>query len=56
MASVYKSRAVGRTTDFRLNEVKAPTRYSNYFEKIVLVERIREVRALIGFTAHRVAW
>jgi hypothetical protein len=39
-----------RTKDFRLKEVKPPTRYGKYFEKIVLVERLREVRALIGFT------
>ncbi len=27
-----------------------PKRYANYFEKIVLAERLREVRALVGFT------
>lgn len=39
-----------RTSDFRLKEVKPPKRYSQYFDKIVLAERLREVRALIGFT------
>lgn len=39
-----------RTDDFRLRQVKPPASYSKYFEKIVLVERLREVRSLIGFT------
>lgn len=39
-----------RTKDFRLKEVEPPKRYSKYFDKIVLAERLREVRALIGFT------
>ena len=39
-----------RTKDFRLQEVHAPRRFAGYFEKVVLVERVREVRALIGFT------
>jgi hypothetical protein len=36
--------------DFQLNSVNPPVSYSKYFDKIVLVERIREVRALVGFT------
>ncbi len=36
--------------EFQLRPVAPPTNYDQYFSKIVLVERIREVRALIGFT------
>jgi hypothetical protein len=39
-----------RTRDFRLREVRAPRRFTKYFEKVVLAERLREVRALVGFT------
>ena len=39
-----------KTKDFRLREVRAPRRFAGYFEKVVLVERVREVRALVGFT------
>lgn len=38
------------TPDFELDSVKAPQEYKEYFEKVVLVEKMREVRALIGFT------
>jgi len=38
------------TPDFELDPVKAPQEYQQYFEKVVLVEKMREVRALIGFT------
>ena len=38
------------TTDFWLTPVAAPKGYEQYFNKVVLVERLREVRALIGFT------
>lgn len=38
------------TSDFRLSSVTAPRGYESYFAKVVLVERLREVRALIGFT------
>jgi hypothetical protein len=36
--------------DFRLKAVAAPQGFERYFEDTVLVERIREVRALLGFT------
>jgi hypothetical protein len=36
--------------DFRLRQVPSPVEYSAWIEKVVLVERLREVRALIGFT------
>ncbi|MFN2134350.1 MAG: DrmB family protein [Candidatus Promineifilaceae bacterium] len=36
--------------EFRLTPVVPPQRYANYFDQVVLVERMREVRALIGFT------
>ena len=38
----------GRT--FKLRIVDPPTDFTKYFEKIVLVEKLREVRALVGFT------
>lgn len=36
--------------DFQLRVAPPPKRYAKYFEKIVLAERLREVRALVGFT------
>ena len=36
--------------DFRLREVAPPSGYGRYFERIVLAERLREVRSLVGFT------
>ena len=42
------SAAKGR--DFQLRIAAPPKRYAKYFEKIVLAERLREVRALVGFT------
>jgi len=38
------------TPDFQLREVPAPKGYEKYIQRVVLVERLREVRALIGFT------
>ncbi|MHC5739782.1 DrmB family protein [Nostoc sp.] len=38
------------TPDFQLRTVNPPSGYKNYFSQVVLVERLREVRALIGFT------
>lgn len=38
------------TSDFELTPVAPPQRYGKCFEKVVRVERLREVRALIGFT------
>lgn len=38
------------TDDFRLKPVQPPKGYESYFSKTVMVERLREVRALIGFT------
>lgn len=35
---------------FKLREVDPPQDYLQYFEKIVLVEKLREVKALVGFT------
>jgi hypothetical protein len=35
---------------FKLRMVNPPTDFAKYFEKIVLVEKLREVRALVGFT------
>lgn len=35
---------------FKLRVVEPPDGFTKYFEKIVLVEKLREVRALIGFT------
>lgn len=39
-----------RSRDFQLRAVPPPQRYTRYFEKIVLAERLREVRALVGFS------
>jgi len=36
--------------DFRLRVVDAPKQYKNVLEKVVLAERLREVRSLIAFT------
>ena len=36
--------------DFQLRVVPPPKRYVKYFEKVVLAERLREVRALVGFS------
>jgi hypothetical protein len=36
--------------DFELAPVLPPSGYEAYFEKVVRVERLREVRALVGFT------
>jgi hypothetical protein len=36
--------------DFKLKRVAPPMGFETYFEDTVLVERIREVRALLGFT------
>ena len=36
--------------DFKLRQVAPPKGFEEYFEGTVLVERIREVRALLGFT------
>jgi Domain of unknown function (DUF1998) len=38
------------TPNFRLRPEAPPTGYDAYFSKTVLIERLREVRALIGFT------
>lgn len=37
-------------TDFELTPVAPPVGFEAYFEKVVRVERLREVRALVGFT------
>ncbi|HEX9413670.1 MAG TPA: DrmB family protein, partial [Ktedonobacterales bacterium] len=42
--------AIPSTPDFRLAEVAVPQRYEAVFERVALVERLREVSALIGFT------
>ena len=36
--------------DFKLKRVAPPKGFETFFEDTVLVERIREVRALLGFT------
>ena len=42
--------AAEKSRDFQLRVVPSPDRYAKFFEKIVLAERLREVRALVGFT------
>ena len=39
-----------KSRDFQLRVATPPKRYAKYFEKIVLAERLREVRGLVGFT------
>lgn len=39
-----------KNRDFKLKRVAPPMGFETYFEDTVLVERIREVRALLGFT------
>lgn len=38
------------SSDFRLRVTDVPTQYEDRLDKVVLVERLREVSALIGFT------
>lgn len=38
------------SADFELTPVAAPVGFEAFFEKVVRVERLREVRALVGFT------
>lgn len=38
------------TVDFELTPVAPPAGFEEFFEKVVRVERLREVRALVGFT------
>ena len=42
--------SVAASKDFKLRIVNPPSRYAKYIEKVVLAERLREVRALVGFT------
>ena len=39
-----------QTEDFRLTQQEVPERFSDKIEQIILVERMREVRALTGFS------
>ncbi len=39
-----------QTPDFRLREAPVPPRFTGRLRRVVLVERLREVRALAGFT------
>ena len=38
------------SSDFQLKPELPPKGYESYFEQVVLIEKLREVRALIGFT------
>ncbi|ESQ15971.1 MAG: DUF1998 domain-containing protein [Thiohalocapsa sp. PB-PSB1] len=38
------------TDDFRLQQIQVPQGYDPYFEQVVLLHRLREARALVGFT------
>lgn len=42
--------SISNNKDLQLKEVTPPAKYKKYFSKVVLVERLREVRSLIGFT------
>lgn len=39
-----------RSADFQLRNVPAPDRYQSLISKVILVDRLREVKALSGFT------
>ena len=39
-----------QTRDFQLREVDPPAQYAEVLERVVLAEKLREVRALVGFT------
>ena len=39
-----------RSENFQLTETDVPEGFSNFIERVVLVERLREVRSLLGFT------
>jgi hypothetical protein len=39
-----------RSTDFRIREVQPPAAVQRWVRRVVLADRLREVRALIGFT------
>ena len=41
---------IARSVDFRAREVAVPPAHSRWLERVVLAERLREVRTLIGFT------
>ena len=45
-----KPENAAQTADFQLRSEQVPEPYQHYFERIVLVERLREVKALVGFT------
>ncbi|MGB0383197.1 MAG: DrmB family protein [Ardenticatenaceae bacterium] len=38
------------SNDFKLRQVSVPAGFEQWIEKVVLVEKVREVRALLGFT------
>lgn len=38
------------SSDFRLRPVEPPEQYAAFIDQVVLVERLREVRAMVGFT------
>ncbi|QWF69692.1 DUF1998 domain-containing protein [Methylomonas paludis] len=42
--------SAGESADFKLRAVAPPNSFAAFFEETVLVERIREVRTLLGFT------
>lgn len=39
-----------QTPDFKLKPVEPPEKYRDVFSQVVLIDRLREVRALVGFT------
>jgi hypothetical protein len=45
-----------RTVDFQLNVVRSPPRFEAAIERVILVERLREVTALTGFTRVGSPW
>ena len=47
---VFTADPARNSSDFRLRAVTPPARYTDQIEQVVLVERLREVQALVGFT------
>lgn len=48
--ALYQADTSKNTPEFQLKSVEPPTGYADYFEQTVLVDRLKEVRAFIGFT------
>ena len=50
VADFFQPDSAAENRDFKLKRVAPPKGFESFFEDVLLVERIREVRALLGFT------